>query len=85
VAEIHGLSIQDLKGPKRHRGVSLPRQIAIYLIRKYTRASFPAIGHLLGGRSHSTIVAGLQAIEEDLPHDESLQGVLREIEERLRL
>ena len=85
VAEIHGLSIQDLKGPKRHRGVSLPRQIAIYLIRKYTRASFPAIGHLLGGRSHSTIVAGLQAIEEDLPHDESLQGVLRDIEERLRL
>jgi len=85
VAEAHGLSLQDLKGPKRHRGVSLPRQVAIYLIRKHTRASFPTIGEILGGRSHSTIVAGLQAIEKALPHDASLQGLVRDIEDRLHL
>lgn len=85
VAEMHGLTIQDLKGARRHRAVSLPRQIGIYLIRKHTRASFPAIGHLLGGRSHSTIVAGLQALEKELAHDPSLEALIRDIEERLRL
>lgn len=85
VAEYHGLTPQDLKGPRRHRGVSRPRQIAIYLIRKHTQISFPGIGHLLGGRSHSTIVAGLQAFETALASDPDLQADLREIEDRLRL
>jgi len=85
VAEYHGLTLQDLKGPRRHRGVSLPRQMAIHLIRKHTSASFPAIGHMLGGRTHSTIVAGLQAFEKAQASDPALQGVLRDIEDRLRL
>ena len=58
VCDLSGLTRAQLAGPARTRIVSEWRHIAILLMRQFTPASFADIGHMLGGRNHSTVVYG---------------------------
>ena len=53
----------DLRSKKRTRTVAVPRQVAMYLCRRYTEASFPVIGDRFGGRDHSTVIHAAQVVE----------------------
>jgi chromosomal replication initiator protein len=41
-----------------------PRRIAMYLIRKYTPLTFPAIGELFD-RHHSTVITAIDTVESE--------------------
>ena len=69
VAEHFNLRVQDLKSKKRARTISTPRQIAFYLTREITGASFPEIGEKFGGKDHTTVMHGVKKIENDLGKD----------------
>jgi chromosomal replication initiator protein len=65
--------------------VSWPRQLAIFLCRKFTGASLHEIGHQFGGRNHATVINAVKRVEEKLRVDpealhavESLSTQLRE-------
>ncbi|MEM8860575.1 MAG: chromosomal replication initiator protein DnaA [Chloroflexota bacterium] len=53
-------------GPGRSRSISYPRQLAMYLARTETGASFPQIGMQLGNRDHTTILHGYEKIMEQV-------------------
>ncbi len=57
------VSLAELKGPRRHRNITIPRQIAMYLVRELTDESLPQIGQLFGGRDHSTVINSLRRVE----------------------
>lgn len=57
------VKVTELKSSKRARAISLPRQIAMYLCRKHTSASYPEIGRALGGRDHTTAINAVRRIE----------------------
>ncbi len=63
VAERHGLSVEELRGPGRSRRLAHPRQEAFALIRKHTAVSLPQIGGYSGGRDHTTVLHGVRAHE----------------------
>ena len=63
------LSVEELKGAARHRGVLFPRQVAMYLCRTLTDSSFPEIGRAFGGRNHSTVLRAIEKIERELTQD----------------
>jgi chromosomal replication initiator protein len=63
VAAYYSIRITDLKGKRRHRGVSRPRMVAMYLCRQLTGASFPEIGIRFGGKDHSTVINACKRIE----------------------
>ena len=46
--------------------IAFPRQVAMYLCRKYTETSFPAIGDKFGGRDHSTVIHASKTIEKKI-------------------
>jgi chromosomal replication initiator protein len=73
VARHYHLSEQDLLGRSRRRAVSVPRQLAMYLIREETGSSLPQIGELLGGRDHTTIMHGCEKIGLQIEADEQLR------------
>ena len=73
VARHYKVSAEQLTGSSRARAVSVPRQLAMYLIRRETGASLPAIGELLGGRDHTTILHGCNKIETQIEADEALR------------
>jgi chromosomal replication initiator protein len=73
VARHYHLSKEDLVGRSRRRAVSVPRQLAMYLIREETDSSLPRIGELLGGRDHTTIIHGCEKISTQIETDEQLR------------
>ncbi|MEX1096662.1 MAG: chromosomal replication initiator protein DnaA [Planctomycetales bacterium] len=48
---------QDLRSARRHRSVSRPRMLAMYLARKHTQSAYSEIGNYFGGRNHSTVMS----------------------------
>jgi len=82
VAQFYGLSVEDLKSPRRSKAVAFPRQVAMYLAREETHASLLEIGNALGGRDHSTILYGYEKISS-LAEEDSLRRELLSIKELL--
>ncbi|MGI6636515.1 MAG: chromosomal replication initiator protein DnaA [Christensenellales bacterium] len=64
VSQYYAVSEDDLRGPRRTRSITVPRQMVMYLSRKLTNNSLPRIGEVLGGRDHSTVLHGCAKIEE---------------------
>ena len=84
VAEYFHLQVQDLVGKKRTRTIAHPRQIAMYLCREFTDASFPKIGEEFGGRDHTTIMHANDKISRELNKDPELEQNIAEIKRRLQ-
>lgn len=71
VAEHFGIATDDLLMIDRRWRFSRPRQIAMYLARKTTTASFPDIGHQFNGRDHTTVMHGFREVEKRIAANES--------------
>ena len=56
VAGYFDIKVSDLKSKNRSRQISVPRQIAMYLCREYTKLSLPDIGRQFGGKDHTTVI-----------------------------
>jgi chromosomal replication initiator protein len=83
VAEYYGLTEEDLLGRSRASKVAEPRQVAMYLLREETDASFPTIGDALGGRDHTTILHGCEKIGRLVDQDAKLRRDIMQLRERL--
>jgi chromosomal replication initiator protein len=73
----------DLRSKRRTRTVALPRQVAMYLCRRYTDASFPVIGDRFGGRDHSTVIHAAHVIERRLREDATFRATVERLERLL--
>ncbi|MBI4042841.1 MAG: chromosomal replication initiator protein DnaA [Deltaproteobacteria bacterium] len=84
VASYFDIKLIDLKSKKKLKLLTTPRQIAMYLCRKYTQKSFPEIGHSFGGKDHSTVIHAVRKIEELKAQDQQLrkdiEALIRSIE-----
>jgi hypothetical protein len=80
VAKYYGVSLTDLLSCRRSRSrsVARPRHVAMYLAKKLTRHSLPAIGRMLD-RDHSTIMHGCRKIAALRLEDAKLDAEIREL------
>ena len=62
VARSYSLRPEDLRSRSRKRHISRPRQLAMYLCRRYTDASLKEIGRALQ-RDHSSVMYAINAVE----------------------
>ena len=79
------IKLGDLKAKRRTQNIALPRQVAMYLCRKHTSTSFPAIGYKFGGRDHSTVIHAARTIEKKLKEDPHMQATIEKLEKNLSL
>ena len=70
------LSVKDLKSNQKQKKISEPRQIAMFLSRKYTSSSFPEIGNKFGGKNHSTVVHAVKNIEKKTDRDPNVSNAV---------
>ena len=77
------IKISDIKAHNKNKSLVFARQIAMYLSRKLTNASFPDIGHKIGGRDHSTVIYATNKIAKNINTDKKLQALLEDIEDIL--
>ncbi|CAN5250707.1 chromosomal replication initiator protein DnaA [soil metagenome] len=77
------VSHDELVSTSRTARVAWARQVAMYLARRHTGASLPAIGERLGGRNHTTVMYGCRKASERLAADPTAQALVHDLERRL--
>jgi chromosomal replication initiator protein len=83
VSSYYGLDLKDLISKKRNKHISYPRQIAMYLCRKYTDASYPQIGEQFGGRDHTTVMHANDKIEKEILNDQEVSQLINELSKKI--
>jgi chromosomal replication initiator protein len=83
VADRFGLRPGDIAGKRRHRQIAQARQMALLLGRRLTGHSLVALGGMVGGRDHSTVLYGIRQAEERLKHDPQLSRELAELTQQV--
>ncbi|MBE5801662.1 MAG: chromosomal replication initiator protein DnaA [Clostridiales bacterium] len=84
VAAYYGITVDDLKSPRRSHQVTVPRQIAMYLSREMMGLSLTRIGEAFGGRHHSTVISSIEKVEKSMKVSPSLTGLLDDIRRQIK-
>ncbi len=66
------VSREDLRSRSRKRSIVFPRQVAMYLTRKFTEHSLSEIGELYS-RDHSTVLHSIKNITQQMVRDTSVR------------
>jgi chromosomal replication initiator protein len=67
-----------LMSKRRTKDLTVPRQVAMYLIKEILDTSLVQIGEVFGDRDHSTVIHSIRKVEQDMEAD---SGFRREVEE----
>lgn len=84
VANHYQIKTSDLKSAKRLKTLVLPRQIAMYIGRKLTSASYPEIGTKFGGKDHSTVIYAIKKIEKNMKEDLLLRSTIEKLIDNIK-
>lgn len=76
IAKYFNIKIEDIKAKNRSSSNVLPRHIAMYLCKKFTKSSLPEIGREFGGKDHTTILYAYNKIEKRLQYDKDLKRII---------
>jgi chromosomal replication initiator protein len=73
VCQYFGIEFKDMLSGRRQRTISLARSVAMYLVRKTAKLSFPEIGHKMGKRNHSTVISACRRIDRAVQRNDALR------------
>lgn len=83
VTRYYNVRLADLQGKKRHKSITFPRQVCMYLARKHTRCSLEEIGGHFGGRDHTTVLHAVRTIEHDCAELREVANQLTQLQTQL--
>lgn len=73
IASMYSITVADILGSSRNAKYTLPRQIAMYILKTRYNLTYKKIGNILNGRDHTTILSGCTKISEDIKNNEELK------------
>lgn len=83
VAEHFQKTPKQLLAKSRSSDIAKPRQIAMYLCKQMTETSLTDIGRVLGGRDHSTVIHGIEKIENQYNESKEMQNLIETIRKKI--
>ena len=75
---------EALASKRRTKDLTVPRQVAMYLIKEALGTSLVRIGALFGGRDHSTVIHSIRKVENEMEKDPSFRKQVDEAREEMR-
>ena len=84
VAHFFGMPVDELHQRSTIRAVTVPRQIAMYLVKQMTDASLAEIGRQFGGMHHSTVKHSLVRVEAERQTKDGVELAIRIIMESIK-
>lgn len=82
-AKYFDIEPSEMDSKKRTKKITQPRQVAMYLCRELTDASFPKIGESFGGRDHSTVVHACSKISEEIERESEFSRLVNMIRKEI--
>jgi len=82
-ADAWGVSVEALTSKRRTRSVTVPRQVAMYLIKTNLDLPYSDIGVLFGGRDHSTVIHSVNKVEAEMASDPAFRSQVRRLQDEL--
>lgn len=83
-AKAFNIKAEDLKSQKRTAHITYPRQIAMYLCRELTDATYEKIGEEFGKRHYTTVMHAYNEIAERAASDKTTAKYIKDITESVR-
>jgi len=83
VTVYYNVKLSDLQSKRRHKSITEPRQVCMWLARKRTRFSLEEIGGYFGGRDHTTVMHAIKTVDERISLDETFGRQIEELRERI--
>ena len=74
---------EEVYGESRKAEFVLARQLAMYLSQKHTGDTAKHIGHVIGRRTHATVLHGISNIEKKMKENPAFRKEVREIEKKM--
>lgn len=85
VSDRLGITIDEMRSKSRKQEIVMARQIVMYLTHKYTDEPLTAIGQMLGGRTHATVLHSCKVVEEQMEQNRLMKSTIRDIEKECLL
>jgi len=77
----YSIKKEEIKKESRERRLSHPRQVCMYLLKKHTELNYNEIASLLNRKDHTTVMHGVNKIENELFEKDDLQNQVSHIKE----
>lgn len=77
------VKVLDLKSSTRAKPIVVPRQIAMYLIKKFLDKSLVDIGKAFGGKDHTTVMNALERVRNLQATDQDIAKDIEDLEQRI--
>jgi chromosomal replication initiator protein len=75
---------EALASKRRTKDLTVPRQVAMYLMKETLGMSLVRIGEYFGGRDHSTVIHSIRKVEEQMEADPVFRRQVEDAREELR-
>jgi len=85
VCEYFSIPEDLVRARTRKREAVQARQVAMYFSKQLTKHSLKTIGLKFGGRDHSTVIHGVQSVENQMETDPRFREIVEEIRHKLDL
>ena len=83
VADFYNLKEKEILSSSRKKEIVRPRQIAMFLLKKELKHSYPFIGRKFGGRDHTTAIHAYKKINKEVFNNEELENEINLIKDRI--
>ncbi len=83
VADYYHIDTDDITSKKRNADIVLPRQVFMYLCREMTDVTLAYVATILDKKDHSTIIHGINKIDEEIKMNTQLKESIEAIKTRI--
>lgn len=85
VSKYFSVESTEVLGPSRKQEIALTRQVAMYMMKRELNYSLERIGHIFGGRNHTTAMHSINNIKTRLQSDVGLQRDINALKKEMGL
>jgi chromosomal replication initiator protein len=83
VAEHFDVRLADMTSKRRPANIAFPRQVAMFLARRHTKASLNEIGDAFGGRDHGTVLHACKTIKGKMGKEDQVRQLVLLLDSQL--
>jgi chromosomal replication initiator protein len=83
-AEAWDATVEGLVSKRRSKSLTVPRQVAMYLIKTTLDLPYTEIGTLFGGRDHSTVIHSVNKVEAEMASNPEFRARVRRLQDEIQ-